>query len=398
MPHWKANGIVYRLQFSTVCLLLCTSFVISKLTLEEKKLILKKHNTIRQRIMQCSLPGQPPVKGYLQDLVWHEGLASKAAEKANRCVTETQPHKHHTGSSFASVGQIVIGNKGISHAIDVWINQYKKYDFVTNSCKGSTCLGYLQMVRETTKYVGCAVHECSSNPHYKSDEIIVCNYGPNGKINTGRPYVAGTKADCHIVSSGNPTKSKTRKTSLFPTRKVAVPLRPSPSTEIYWTANIPGSATPHVSRVSNKPLPHPMTTAPATFGPILVKNKSLIFLTKAHMRDNIPKTRLPKAPRIQGKPASYTTTKSPIMTKPVTVATKSVDPSFKNSTSTSNPVLKHLITSTTYPLESAEQSAHQSISTTPRHKYTIHNIASALPNKHYFLVPLIYVFRSLPEM
>ncbi|KAF5405286.1 hypothetical protein PHET_01212 [Paragonimus heterotremus] len=201
MPHWKANSILYRLQFSTVCLLLCTGLVTSKLTLEEKKLILKKHNALRQRIMQCGLPGQPPVQGYLHDLVWHEGLASKAAERANKCVTQAQPNKQNSGSSFSSIGQILIGNKGISHAIDVWSNQYKKYDFATNSCKGSTCLGYLQMVRESTKYVGCAVHECTSNPHYKSKKVIVCNYGPNEYVAGQRPYRRGSKVNCRISST-----------------------------------------------------------------------------------------------------------------------------------------------------------------------------------------------------
>ncbi|KAF6771806.1 hypothetical protein AHF37_08718 [Paragonimus kellicotti] len=57
------------------------------------------------------------------------------------------------------------------------------------------------MVRESTKFVGCAVHDCSSNPHYKSDKIIVCNYGPSEYVAGQRPYTKGSKVNCRTDST-----------------------------------------------------------------------------------------------------------------------------------------------------------------------------------------------------
>ncbi|CAH8607325.1 unnamed protein product [Schistosoma bovis] len=73
----------------------------------------------------------------------------------------------------------------LSSGFQLWLGEYKNYDFYTRTCRMGQCGHYTQLVWEDTTDVGCGVTKCPNFPYGLS---IVCNYGPGGNYVGRSPY------------------------------------------------------------------------------------------------------------------------------------------------------------------------------------------------------------------
>ncbi|CAL8072791.1 unnamed protein product, partial [Calicophoron daubneyi] len=113
---------------------------------------------------------------------WDNKLANLAEKLAKTCVF------HHDGASlpeYGRLGQNIAANVNAQKGVQSWIDEYKSYNYTSNTCKG-TCGHYTQMVASRSKKIGCAVVDCTGKWAY--NYFIVCNYAPAGNIVGERPY------------------------------------------------------------------------------------------------------------------------------------------------------------------------------------------------------------------
>ncbi|VDP90526.1 unnamed protein product [Echinostoma caproni] len=167
------------------------------ITVDEKNLLLRLHNAARTRILNCSVPGQPPARS-MQMLKWHDGLSKKAQQWSDRCITGHDKNDDRKLPEFWWVGQNFAGFPSVEPGFNAWFDEYKQYNFMANTCSG-VCGHYTQLVWADTEYVGCGVTKCTK-PSFPYGYSIVCNYGLGGNMNGARPYTAGTLGDCRKTS------------------------------------------------------------------------------------------------------------------------------------------------------------------------------------------------------
>jgi len=143
------------------------------------------HNQVRAAVQTA------PALPFLQ---WEPALAATAAAWVATCTDTEQPiglvdhnpgrstgHPYYVGENiFASSGQA-----SAQQAVELWAAEGANYDYVSNTCSGTTCGHYTQLVWRDTLYVGCALGNC---PGLKFPSTIVCDYGPGGNVNGARPY------------------------------------------------------------------------------------------------------------------------------------------------------------------------------------------------------------------
>ncbi|CAL8072789.1 unnamed protein product [Calicophoron daubneyi] len=133
--------------------------------------ILSMHNNLRAQVSQGKLSGQPKAKN-LPPLAWENKLANLAEKLAKTCVF------HHDGASlpeYGRLGQNIAANVNAQKGVQSWIDEYKSYNYTSNTCKG-VCGHYTQMVASRSKKIGCAVVDCTGKWAY--NYFIVCNYAP----------------------------------------------------------------------------------------------------------------------------------------------------------------------------------------------------------------------------
>ncbi|KAG2238099.1 hypothetical protein Bca52824_092672 [Brassica carinata] len=72
-----------------------------------------------------------------------------------------------------------------AQAVAMWIDEKSYYDYYSNSCHGSACGHYTQVVWRGSARLGCGKGMCASGA-----SIIVCNYhDPAGNYIETKPYL-----------------------------------------------------------------------------------------------------------------------------------------------------------------------------------------------------------------
>ncbi|KAL5974101.1 hypothetical protein ACLOJK_030764 [Asimina triloba] len=128
------------------------------------------HNSARRAV------GVPPVE-------WEPLLARFARvysnERRKDCALQ-----HSPGFAF---GENIFWGRGrgwtAKDAVNAWVGEKRFYDYENNSCSGTDCSHYTQIVWRTTKRIGCAQIICDSG-----DTFITCEYYPPGNYVGVRPY------------------------------------------------------------------------------------------------------------------------------------------------------------------------------------------------------------------
>ena len=163
------------------------------ITPEQKTLLLMLHNAARQKVLNCTIPGQPPTKA-MPELKWHTGLSKKAQEWSDQCKAGPQPSKDRKVEGFQRIAQNVDGRKTVQDGFYTWFDEHSRYSFEQNKCSG-VCDHYRQLVWAKTEFVGCGVTDCPKDK-FPFGLSIVCNYAEGGNTGGERPYVRGEQSDC----------------------------------------------------------------------------------------------------------------------------------------------------------------------------------------------------------
>ena len=148
------------------------------------------HNQVRAAVDTTGVPGGP-----LPPLQWDPDLAAYAAQWAAMCqdtqaptgLIDHNPNRTNV-AGYAYIGENIYGSGGgatAQGAVDLWASEKASYDYATNTCSGTTCGHYTQIVWRSTTHLGCALHNC---PGLQFGSSIVCDYGPGGNFGGQKPY------------------------------------------------------------------------------------------------------------------------------------------------------------------------------------------------------------------
>ncbi|KAK3093169.1 hypothetical protein FSP39_012134 [Pinctada imbricata] len=162
---------------------------------------LAAHNAARNNV-------SPPASN-MQTAVWNDDLANTAQNYANECVwAHNSNRKSQTSNrvwSPDSVGENLYRSSAsmsdsqhLTRAIEMWVNEKYDYDLNSNTCSGSACGHYTQVVWHNSVNVGCGINYCSG-----LGTIVVCNYGPAGNYIGQKPYTASSTGGSSGGSSGS---------------------------------------------------------------------------------------------------------------------------------------------------------------------------------------------------
>jgi hypothetical protein len=144
------------------------------------------HNQVRAAV-QTATPLPP--------LEWDPSLAANAKAWAMMCNnTDGTPQiMDHSTAAFRSMGQPYYVGENIfasggdatpQAAVNLWASEGANYNYANNTCSGSTCGHYTQVVWRATVKLGCAKQNC---PAIQFPSTILCDYGPGGNSG-GKPY------------------------------------------------------------------------------------------------------------------------------------------------------------------------------------------------------------------
>jgi len=138
--------------------------------------LLDAHNGFRANV-------NPPAVVPLTPFTWDTALQASAEAVAGTCVyghSNTSNGENIAGGStgfYPTLGwELVVTQQ--------WGNETTDYDIVANTCAGSTCLHYTQIVWDRTYAIGCGR---SDNCPVFPQTFIVCQYIAAGN-NGSRPY------------------------------------------------------------------------------------------------------------------------------------------------------------------------------------------------------------------
>ena len=132
---------------------------------------LQAHNSVRAKDRQ-------------RPLQWSNDLQSISQEWANQLARSCKLYHHKGELPFGENLFSSTAPTTIRHAISLWGNEKKFYNYKQNRCSpGKQCGHYTQMVWKGTTDVGCAMQSCSNG-----SQIYVCSYFPAGNIVGARPY------------------------------------------------------------------------------------------------------------------------------------------------------------------------------------------------------------------
>ncbi|TPP65455.1 Pathogenesis protein PRMS [Fasciola gigantica] len=159
----------------------------------DKELLLFLHNTYREKVKNCGIPGQPGALT-MPRMQWHNELAAKAQKWSKQCKVGHDRGEDRKVNGFWWVGQNFAGNPSVKGGFYSWFDEHNKYNFTKNSCE-SVCGHYTQVVWQESIYLGCGVTQCPKNK-FPYGLAIVCNYGPGGNVNGRRPYTPNPDASC----------------------------------------------------------------------------------------------------------------------------------------------------------------------------------------------------------
>ncbi|KAH8873652.1 Venom allergen 5 [Schistosoma japonicum] len=134
--------------------------------------LLSLHNTARAAVRNGQLSGQPIA---VSMKLLNTELEMKAQFLSDQCRFGHDTNNDRKTSQFPYVGQNWAGSQDIETGFQLWLDEYKYYDFNTGTCHLAQCAHYTQIVWENTTDIGCGVSNCPNIPYKLS---IVCNYGP----------------------------------------------------------------------------------------------------------------------------------------------------------------------------------------------------------------------------
>ncbi|NWY56573.1 GLIP1 protein, partial [Chionis minor] len=162
--------------------------------IEDAKFIdncVRAHNKFRSKV-------NPPASNMFR-MSWDSALAKTAKAWAKKCKFKHNIYLKIRGKvhpTFTPVGENIWTGTATIFSVDTavsdWFNEFRSYDFNTNSCTDK-CGHYTQVVWAESYKVGCAVHFCDTIENFPGlvrAAHFVCNYGPAGNY-PRKPYKAG---------------------------------------------------------------------------------------------------------------------------------------------------------------------------------------------------------------
>nr|URM60590.1 pathogenesis-related protein 1 [Gymnema sylvestre] len=114
---------------------------------------------------------------------WDNELAAYALKYANSQMGNC-PNLVHSGGPYGENLAAGGGEFTGRQAVDLWVKEKQFYDYGSNTCRGSECLHYTQVVWRDSVRLGCARVRCSNNTWW----YVICSYAPRGNIVGRRPY------------------------------------------------------------------------------------------------------------------------------------------------------------------------------------------------------------------
>ncbi len=177
------------------------------LTSVEKSTLLGAINAVRANV-------SPPAQ-VMPMLVWDSALESLAQGWAQSCTSDGgtllshSPIASRTGvAGYVYVGENLFASSvavNLQQAVNLWAAERNDYNLATNTCSGSTCGHYTQLVWADTTAVGCGRSSC---PGLAFPNSLVCNFGPGGNISGLPPYVAaGIVTPPPLVANAGPDQA-----------------------------------------------------------------------------------------------------------------------------------------------------------------------------------------------
>ena len=140
---------------------------------------LMAHNAARNQVV-------PAATTQILPLTWSTSLASTAQAYANQC---TFAHSGAQGLGENIYGSTASSDPRLEAALR-WATENVDYNYAANTCAGTQCVHYTQMVWAATTQLGCGTTNCSTGWPFGGGAwtFVVCNYTPQGNIIGQRPY------------------------------------------------------------------------------------------------------------------------------------------------------------------------------------------------------------------
>merc|ERR1712002_437041 len=170
-----------------------------------KKILLDKHNELRQKVASGGEAGQPGAAN-MKKLVWDDELATIAQRWASQCMfdhdkvrnlcdgTSVGQNAWQSGSDYEYYDTDV--NPNIGDAVNAWYNEVTNPGFDASNINpyvfGHGYGHYTAVVWAETDRVGCGrvYYEGTDGGFY---HLVICNYAVSGNLVGGTMYEVGDK-------------------------------------------------------------------------------------------------------------------------------------------------------------------------------------------------------------
>ncbi|CAA7037762.1 unnamed protein product [Microthlaspi erraticum] len=90
----------------------------------------------------------------IKPLRWDSGIANVAQDYANQLAAGSCSLEHSSGPYGENLA-LGSGDMSAAQAVSMWINEKSDYDYYSNSCHGSACGHYTQVVWRGSARLGC---------------------------------------------------------------------------------------------------------------------------------------------------------------------------------------------------------------------------------------------------
>jgi hypothetical protein len=177
----------------------------SKMSDEQKKAVLDRHNKLRSK---RNATYQPCTAADMEAMVWDDKLAAESQAWADGCIGD---HADRAGKDFGenlfmSMPDTSYTSDALTKGVQDWydeiVDSVWHLDDKKGSCKpGKVCGHYWQVVWAKSKRVGCGVAACTksltvSGADHGSGILMVCRYDPPAGLRgegdtTSSPYIFG---------------------------------------------------------------------------------------------------------------------------------------------------------------------------------------------------------------
>ncbi|KAJ0582989.1 putative CAP domain-containing protein [Helianthus annuus] len=117
------------------------------------------------------------------NMVWNATVAAYAQNYANQRIGDCNlvHSRGPYGENLAEGSGTFTGTA----AVNLWIDEKRYYDYITNTCtNGQVCGHYTQVVWRNSIQLGCARVQCTNNGWW----FIICSYYPPGNYAGQAPY------------------------------------------------------------------------------------------------------------------------------------------------------------------------------------------------------------------